>query len=307
MRVTVSAVTEAVIDTMRAANPGGIIDHALASRIGGEIRPALDRALKSKVGSGAELAGLSEFRTILSQHLSNPSSTYIEAEARKAIQRTLETANRTGSQFSTAASQARLGSFAAPGETARDDAGTEGRRGGERVAAAMAREAPLTVTGAISFARELGISPAYAGFFAGGSPEMRDALRGAIRDGTAITEDKVKSMRDVSAVLGAVRAGKLSADDPRIPSSVRGVMEDMKKNGIDPATADPKRIQRYLKDNPGALDTARQAAAHDAAALPPDQRHTSSDALERSKGALQSSPATAPKASSKLNLLKVGA
>ncbi len=304
MRVTVSAVTEAVIDTMRAANPDGILDHALAARIGGEIRPALDKALKTKVGSGAELAGLSEFRTILSQHLGNPNSTYVEAETRRAIQRTLETANRTGSRFFSAASQARPGTLAAFGDVARDDAGTDGRRG-ERVASAMAREAPLTVTGAIGFAKELGISPTYAGFFTGGSPEMRDALRGAIRDGTAITEDKVKNMRDVSTVLGAVRAGKLRADDPRIPPSVRGVMEDMKKNGIDPATADPKKIQRYLNDNPAALDTARRAAARDAAALPADQRQTSSDALEKSKGALQSAPATAPRASSKLNL-KVG-
>lgn len=305
MRVTVSAVTEAVIDTMRAANPGGIIDHALAARIGGEIRPALDKVLKTKVGSGAELASLSEFRTILSQHLGNPNSTYVEAETRKAIQRTLETANRTGSQFSSAAWQARL-ALAAPGETARDDTAAEGRRGGERIAAAIAREVPLTVTGAIGFAKELGINPAQAAFFVGASAEMRDALRGAIRDGTAITEDKVKSMRDVSAVLGAVRAGKLKPDDPRIPPSVRGVMEDMKKNGIDPATADPKKIQRYLKDNPAALDTARRAAARDAAALPADQRQTSSDALEKSKGALQAAPAAPAKASSKLNL-KVGA
>ena len=43
MRVTVSTVTEAVIDTMRAANPDGIIDHALAARIGGEIRPSLEQ------------------------------------------------------------------------------------------------------------------------------------------------------------------------------------------------------------------------------------------------------------------------
>jgi hypothetical protein len=141
MRVTVSTVTEAVIDIIRTANPDGILDHALAARIGGEIRPALDKALKTKVGSGAELAGLSEFRTILSQHLGNPNSAYVEAETRRAIQRTLETANRTGSQFSSAASQGRPGAFAVPGEAARDDTGTEGRRGGERVAAAIAREA----------------------------------------------------------------------------------------------------------------------------------------------------------------------
>ena len=162
---------------MRAANPDGILDHALAARIGGEIRPALDKALKTKVGSGAELASLSEFRTILSQHLGNSNSAYVEAETRRAIQRTLETANRTGSQFSSAASQARTGTLAALGETARDDTGTEARRGGERVAAAMVREAPLTVTGAIGFAKELGISPAYTtvGRYVGGSTSARAA------------------------------------------------------------------------------------------------------------------------------------
>lgn len=188
MRVTVSTVTEAVIDTMRAANPDGIIDHALASRIGGEIRPALDKALKTKVGSGAELAGLSEFRTILSQHLGNPNSAYVEAETRKAIQRTLETANRTGSHFASAA-HARSGVFGSAGDLARDDPSSDGRRGSERVASVISREAPLTVNAAIGFAKELGISPAYAGFFAGGSPEMRDALRNAITNGKAITDD----------------------------------------------------------------------------------------------------------------------
>jgi hypothetical protein len=66
-------------------------------------------------------------------------------------------------------------------------------------------------------------------------------------------------MRDVSMVLGAVRSGKLKSDDPRIPPSVRSIMEDMKKEGIDPATADPAKVKKYLDANPTALDAAKKA------------------------------------------------
>ncbi len=137
----------------------------------------------------------------------------------------------------------------------------EGRKGGSDRAAALASDVPLSVNGAISYAREIGVNPALAGFFVGGSPEMRDALRHAITNGTTITDDKVKSMRDVSMVIGAVRAGKLKPDDPSIPASVRQIMEDMKKQGIDPATADTKKIKKYLDDNPRALDAAKRTTA----------------------------------------------
>jgi hypothetical protein len=139
----------------------------------------------------------------------------------------------------------------------RDDG--DARRGGERPSgAAITHDTPLSVNGAIGYAREIGANPALAGFFVGGSPEMRDALRGAIHNGTAITDDKVKNMRDVSMVIGAVRAGKLKPDDPNIPPSVRQIIEDMKKQGIDPATADPKKVKKYLDDHPGALKAAKK-------------------------------------------------
>ena len=141
----------------------------------------------------------------------------------------------------------------------RDDAGA--RSSGDRAAAA--RDTALSVNGAIGYAREIGVNPALAGFFVGGSPEMRDALRSAIRDGTAISDDKVKNMNDVGMVLGAIRAGKLKPDDPRIPPSVRAVIQEMKKQGIDPATARPDQIKKYLKDNPKALDAARKRAQSD--------------------------------------------
>lgn len=140
----------------------------------------------------------------------------------------------------------------------RDDG--DGLRGGERASgAAITRDAPLSVNGAIGYAREIGANPALAGFFVGGSAEMRDALRSAIHNGTAITDDKVKSIRDVSMVIGAIRAGRLKPDDPNIPPSVRQIIDDMKKNGIDPATADPKKVKKYLDDHPTALDAAKKA------------------------------------------------
>lgn len=257
MRVTVSTVTEAVIDTMRAANPDGILDHALAARVAGEIRPSLERALKARVTSGAELAGMSEFRTALSNHLGSSKSAHIESEARKALQRTLETANRTGSHYASAAASLLRGSAHAVGEASRE-AGGEARRSGDRAVAALAREAPLTMSGAVNFAKELGINPAYAGFFAGGSADMRNALRDALTRGTAISEDKVKSMHDVGMVIGAIRAGKLSPDDPRIPDSVKKIITDMKAQGIDPKSADQKTIRGYLRANPHALKAAKK-------------------------------------------------
>jgi hypothetical protein len=77
-------------------------------------------------------------------------------------------------------------------------------------------------------------------------------------------------------VLGAVRAGKLAPDDPRIPQSVKQVIQDMKNKGIDPTKADTKEIQKYLKDNPKALEAAKKEIRKDSAAAAPldDQQLT---------------------------------
>jgi hypothetical protein len=300
MHVTVSTIAEAVVDVMKAATPGGIVDQTLAARISGEIAPALQKALTAPVSSGAELSGLGAFRNILSQHFATPASAYVESETRKAMQRTLETANRTGSEFSSliaGAGSRLLHGVAAEG--ARE--GNSEYRAGERISAALKRDAPLDVNGAIGFAKELGISPSYAGLFAGGSQVMRDALRDAITKGASISDDQVTNMKDVGMVLGAIRAGKLKADDPRLPASVKSVIDDMKKEGIDPATADPKQVQKYLKDHPKALEAAKQAAKRDVAALPTDRRQSANDAIEKAKGAT-ASPSAAPKTTSKLNL-----
>ena len=183
-RITVSTITEAVIDVMKAATPGGVVDRTLAALISGEIAPALQKALTAPVSSGAELSGLSIFRNILSQHLGSPASAYAESETRKAMQRVLGNANRTGSEFSSlvANAEARFAQGIVR-ESARGEGGGE-HRAGERVSsAALTRDTPLSVDGAIGFAKELGISPSYAGPFAGSSQVMRDALRDDITKG----------------------------------------------------------------------------------------------------------------------------
>jgi hypothetical protein len=55
----------------------------------------------------------------------------------------------------------------------------------------------------------------------------------------------VKNPRDVSAVIGAIRAGKMKPENA--PPYVRQVMEDMKKKGIDPNTANQKDIQKIFR------------------------------------------------------------
>ena len=64
-------------------------------------------------------------------------------------------------------------------------------------------------------------------------------------------------MHDVSMVIGAIRAGKLTSDDPRIPDSVKKIITDMKAQGIDPKSADQKAIRGYLRANPNALRRQR--------------------------------------------------
>jgi hypothetical protein len=122
---------------------------------------------------------------------------------------------------------------------------------------AYARETPLTVSGAIGFAKELGINPAHAAFFEGGSAEMRNAIRDAIKSDKAIAEDKIKDMHDVSMVVGTIRSGKIKEDDPKIPDSVREVIGQMRKEGVDPVKGDAQAVKKYLDDHPKMLDDVR--------------------------------------------------
>jgi PBP1b-binding outer membrane lipoprotein LpoB len=170
----------------------------------------------------------------------------------------LRTANQTDAAFATAL--ARLGPEALRVLGEGSSASVRERASGSRDdrASTFARDVPLTVSNAVGFAKELGINPVHAALFAGGSHEMRDALRDAIKTGKPITDDNVKSMKDVGMVLAAIRSGKMKADDPRVPESVKKVIEDMKQKGIDPENADQKIIQKYLNDNPGKLQEIKR-------------------------------------------------
>ncbi|MEA2875532.1 MAG: hypothetical protein QOF14_728 [Hyphomicrobiales bacterium] len=160
-----------------------------------------------------------------------------------------------------------------------DDGGQGGRS--ERVSSASYKERLGGDASGLAYAKQLGIDPAYAGFFSGGSPEVRNALRDALRNGTPIGEEKIKSMGDVQTVVGAIRAGKLKPDDPRIPDSVKKVIADMKGKGIDPATSNTKLIRKYFKENPNALKDVRRAADSDLAARSAASRQSIEDESKR--------------------------
>ncbi|WP_375414127.1 hypothetical protein [uncultured Bradyrhizobium sp.] len=175
---------------------------------------------------------------------------------------TLRTSNRTDASFAGAAGrlgQQGLRHYAAihAGSDERDSGASRGTVS----SAAYARETPLTVAGAVGFAKELGISPAHAAFFEGGSSEMRNAIRDAIRSDKAISDDKIKDMRDVSMVIGAIRSGKIKEDDPKVPDSVKKVIKQMREEGVDPVKGDSKTVKKYLDDHPEKLNAVKREAA----------------------------------------------
>jgi hypothetical protein len=110
-RVSLTAVVEAVADVMEAANRGGVVDHALASRIGSQIQIAVADAMgQGRITSGAQLVGQPSFRTILSQHLATTSSAHTDQEARRLMLDFMRNhANRTGSDFANFVAQFRRG------------------------------------------------------------------------------------------------------------------------------------------------------------------------------------------------------
>jgi hypothetical protein len=152
---------------------------------------------------------------------------------------------------------------------------------------------------ALNFARELGVDPSYAGFFNGASSTMRNAVTDFMRNGAPITDDHVRNMNDVSAVIGLVRAGKIKPDDPRLPPSVQQIIKDMKAKGIDPATADQQTIRKYLKDHPDALQAAKTEvkAATGAVSGLADNRlvDTAKAQVERAATAAPSNKAASPR------------
>jgi len=323
-RVTVPLVTEAVAEVMKASNPGGAVDQALAAKIGGDIRPALEKSLKGHIGSGSELIGLTTFRNILNQYLGSPASGYVDAETRKAIQRTLETANRTGSDFAALISQRgiQLASLAGlSGATLRDVARAEGHKssfdlsytfnGGPYSASNLSGDMRgyvdtahgITadhVAGVGNYLTGLSISvQQYMGYFVGASDTVRSAIQDHIRSGAKLTDDQIKNSHDVTAIIGAIKAGKVKPEDA--PPAVQKIMQDMKAKGLDPVTSDSKAIDNYFKDNPKALEAVKKEVAEAAAA----EDGISSDQLKGKLAGKVIDPAAVPAKAAKATNVSV--
>lgn len=95
--LTLSATIDAVAAVMRAANPSASPDMALASRVAGDIQPALQQALASgRASSGQELLAGPGFATIVTQYLGSSNSAAMDASQRKAMLDQLRQANVTG-------------------------------------------------------------------------------------------------------------------------------------------------------------------------------------------------------------------
>jgi hypothetical protein len=110
-RVSLTAVIEAVSDVMEAANRHGIVDRALASRIGAQIHLAVAQAVGAgRISSGADLLGQQAFRTILGQHLASADSSYADQQARQSLLDFMRRhANRTSADFAVFVAQFRRG------------------------------------------------------------------------------------------------------------------------------------------------------------------------------------------------------
>jgi hypothetical protein len=96
----------------------------------------------------------------------------------------------------------------------------------------------------------------YAGFFVGSSETVRHAIHARVHHGQALTDEHVTSAADARAIMGAIRAGRIRPEDA--PPSVRRLMERMEREGVDPTTADPSRIQQFFDHNPNALEEAKR-------------------------------------------------
>lgn len=120
------------------------------------------------------------------------------------------------------------------------------------------------VIGAANYAYSLGINAhIYAGYFVGSSDAVRSAIQDHIKNGTKLTNDHITNPNDATAILGAIKAGKIKEKDA--PPAVQKLIQEMKAKGVDPADpkTDPKAIHQYFKDNPKALEEAKKANEKD--------------------------------------------
>jgi hypothetical protein len=128
----------------------------------------------------------------------------------------------------------------------------------------------------------------YAGFFVGSSETVRHAIHARVHQGQALTDEHVTSAADARAIMGAIRAGRIKPEDA--PPSVRRLMERMEREGVDPTTADPSRIQQFFDQNPNALEEAKRANAAALTALAGTTREDTATATVRTLVVGQLSP-----------------
>lgn len=121
------------------------------------------------------------------------------------------------------------------------------------------------VAGVGNYLHGLGINaPQFTPYFVGSSDTVRSAIQQHVRNGAKLTDEHIANSKDVNAIIGAIKAGKIKRENA--PPSVQQIMKDMESKGIDPATADPKVLDQYFKDNPKALDAVKKEVQTDKAA-----------------------------------------
>lgn len=285
MSLSPAAITEAIIAVMRGPDGAATPDPIRAASIAALMADPLARLFGSR--PPGELAANPAFRRLLSEHL--PTAQGDQAQQHAALLRMIQGANITSADYSAALTTASR--IAASGETlarlAHAIIQSEGRGGASSLQRSLGlssgyytahnlppelrfhidgpRATPAQVAQAANYAVSLGLDPSrYAGHFVGTSEVVRTALRDHIRSGAALTDQHVTSTADARAVIAAVQAGKIEAQN--VPPSVQKIMEDMRAKGLDPATADAKAIEGYFQQNPQALQTAKAANASDIAA-----------------------------------------
>jgi hypothetical protein len=303
-RHSISQIQVAIEALMTRLSGGRVYDASLAARIAGSIQGAVNdpnNALDNLNGNPAFERMVTEQAPKLSETVNDPAAKLAAAKAEQAR------ANVTGAPLSEGA-RAALG-FNRFADARSDGAGA---RSGERstssanysrelsaasVYKSLAAEgySAAQVTSAMNFAKSIGVNDnAYAGYFVGSSKHTRDAISAHIKDGKKITDDDVEKPEDVAAIVGAVKAGKMKPEEA--PPSVRKIIEDMKKDGVDPATAPPKAIHKYLKEHPKALEAAKKEVKAEVKAregLTEQQKQKQNEAIEKQHGATQAPASTA--------------
>jgi hypothetical protein len=273
-RHSLAEIQSAIEAIMSRQSGGKTYDASLAAQIAGNIHGAVN---DPKTDFGA-LAGNPAFERMVTEQAPKLAETMNDPAARVTAARAEQArANTTGAPLSEAARVALgLNRIA----DARGDGAGSGHGLERASSASYSRELSASstykelasegynatqVTSALNYAKSIGINDnAYAGYFVGSSQATRDAIAAHLKHGKAITDEQVKKPEDVAAIIGAVKSGKMKPEEA--PPSVRKILEDMKKDGVDPATADPKSVRKYLQEHPKALDVAKKEANADLAA-----------------------------------------